>query len=350
MKILFAVQGTGNGHIARAKDIIPLLQKKGDVDILVCGIQADLELPFPVKYRIRGLSFIFGKGGGVDILATYKSYRVRKVWKEVKECPVENYDLVVNDFEPISAWACRLRGVKCIGLSHQGSLRSKKVPKPSHFDPMGWLVLRYYAPADRYYSFHFKKYDDNIFTPLIREDIRRQMVTEEDHYTVYLPAYGNKKLVKVLSQVKKARWQVFSKHAKKPSKKGNVHIFPINGEQFVQSMASAKGVLCGAGFETPAETLFLGKKLMVIPMKTQYEQHFNAEGLKDLGVPVIQKLSKKYIKQLRKWVKNNDRVEVNYPDETQMIIDKMMSEHTQEVAIRRPVRTGILAYLRLKFS
>ena len=28
MKILYAIQGTGNGHISRARDIIPVLQKK----------------------------------------------------------------------------------------------------------------------------------------------------------------------------------------------------------------------------------------------------------------------------------------------------------------------------------
>ena len=61
MKILYAIQGTGNGHLSRARDIIPLLQKKGDLDILVSGIQADVELPYEIKYRFKGLSFIFGK-------------------------------------------------------------------------------------------------------------------------------------------------------------------------------------------------------------------------------------------------------------------------------------------------
>ena len=28
MKILYAIQGTGNGHISRARDIIPILKKK----------------------------------------------------------------------------------------------------------------------------------------------------------------------------------------------------------------------------------------------------------------------------------------------------------------------------------
>ena len=39
MKILYAVQGTGNGHFSRAQDVIPLLKKKAQVDILVSGTQ-----------------------------------------------------------------------------------------------------------------------------------------------------------------------------------------------------------------------------------------------------------------------------------------------------------------------
>ena len=71
MKILYAIQGTGNGHLSRARDIIPVLQQKGELDILVSGIQADVDLPYPVKYRFKGLSFIFGKNGGIDLNATY---------------------------------------------------------------------------------------------------------------------------------------------------------------------------------------------------------------------------------------------------------------------------------------
>ena len=32
MKILYAIQGTGNGHLSRAKDVFPALQNRADVD------------------------------------------------------------------------------------------------------------------------------------------------------------------------------------------------------------------------------------------------------------------------------------------------------------------------------
>ena len=125
MKILYAIQGTGNGHLSRARDIIPILQKDHEVDILISGTQADIELPFPVKYKFKGLSFIFGKNGGVDILETYKKSNLRVFILEINCLPVQIYDLVINDFEPVSAWACFQKNKKCISLSHQAAVLNK---------------------------------------------------------------------------------------------------------------------------------------------------------------------------------------------------------------------------------
>ena len=132
MKVLYAIQGTGNGHLSRAKEVIPALLNRVEVDILLSGTQADVTLPFDVKYNLKGLSFYFGKKGGVDFYKTFKNNHVRRFLKEVRNCPVENYDLVINDFEPVSAWACKLKNVNCISLSHQSSLLSPKVPQPSY--------------------------------------------------------------------------------------------------------------------------------------------------------------------------------------------------------------------------
>src|ERR1700733_3900297 len=97
MKILFAIQGTGNGHLSRARDVYPELLKYGQVDVLISGIQADVDVPFPVNYRMYGMSFIFGKRGGVDILQTAKKLKLFKLLKDIKHFPIDDYDLVIND-------------------------------------------------------------------------------------------------------------------------------------------------------------------------------------------------------------------------------------------------------------
>lgn len=328
MKILYAIQGTGNGHLSRAMDIIPCLHKHGEVDILVSGIQADLSLPFEVKYRLKGMSFIFGKRGGVNLWKTAAKTNIRKLVNEVKTLPVENYDMVINDFEPISAWACYLKNLPCIALSHQAAVISPNAEQPDHADPMGKFILNNYAPASTRYGFHFREEGDTIFTPVIRKQVRDLKVTDHGHYTVYLPAYDDARLLSRLSAFPNIKWEVFSKHNKRKIEIDNIRIHPINNEQFIQSMASATGVLCGAGFETPAEALFLGKKLLVIPMKNQYEQHLNAAALKAMGVPVVKSLKEKYAAEIAAWLANDNRVAVDYPDNTQAIIDMIIKKHS----------------------
>ena len=259
MKILYAIQGTGNGHLSRARDIIPILHQKGDLDILVSGIQADVELPYPVKYKFKGLSFIFGKNGGIDLLATYRKSNLKQLFNEIKSLPIDEYDLVINDFEPVSAWACKIKHKECVGLSHQAAVINKKSPKPKKKDMIGKAVLNNYAPVTAAYGFHFGAYDKDIFTPVIRSQVREAKPENKKHYTVYLPAYSDERIIKILGEIKNIQWQVFSKHTKKEYKEKNVYIRPINNEAFIESFINCTGVLCGAGFETPAEALYLKK-------------------------------------------------------------------------------------------
>lgn len=329
MKILYAIQGTGNGHLSRSMDIVPLLQKMGKVDVLVSGTQGDLKLPFPVKYNMHGFGFIFGKSGGVDLWKSFFKSRFRKFIKEINELPIDDYDVVINDFEPVSAWACYLKNKPCIGLSHQAAVLHELAPKPDDTDTIGRLILKNYAPVTVNYGFHFNAFGDRMFTPVIRQQVREQVTANKGHYTVYLPAYDDKRLIKRLSEFKNVEWDVFSKHNKKTIRHKNITIQPINNEAFIKSMAQSAGVLCGGGFETPAEALFMHKKLLVIPMKNQYEQQLNAAALKQMGVPVIKSLKPKHNEVILEWLNNGQPIRVNYPDNTQQILDMVFEDLKQ---------------------
>lgn len=331
MKVLYAIQGTGNGHLSRSMDIVPRLKNMAEVDVVVSGIQGDLKLPFPVKYQFHGMGFIFGKSGGVDLWKTFYKSNFRKFLREVNQLPVDQYDMVICDFEPVSAWACYLKNKPCIGLSHQAAVLANNVPKPDSDDMIGKLILKQYAPVTEQYGFHFKSFGDKVYTPVIRQQVRDQKIENRGHYTVYLPAFDDEKLIKKLSKFKQVQWDVFSKHNKKAFKQKHIHIQPINNEEFIHSMATSAGVLCGAGFETPAEALFLKKKLLVIPMKNQYEQQLNAATLKSMGVPVIKSLKAKHDDVITNWLQNGQVINVNYPDLTQQVLDTIFSRHALTV-------------------
>jgi hypothetical protein len=50
MKVLYAIQGTGNGHVSRAREVIPVLKQLADVDVFLSGRNSNLNLPFDVDY------------------------------------------------------------------------------------------------------------------------------------------------------------------------------------------------------------------------------------------------------------------------------------------------------------
>lgn len=326
MKILYAIQATGNGHISRAVEIIPFLKSLHETDILVSGLHSEMEIPYEVKFRFRGLGFIFGKKGGIDLYQTYKKNKIRSLLFEINNLPVEDYDLVISDFEPVSAWACYQKGIPCVGLSNQVAVLNKLAPQPKKFDPIGKLVLKRYAPVHAAYGFHFKAYDDKMFTPVIRKQVREQSPKNLGHYTVYLPAYSDKKILKIVQQFPDINWEIFSKNSHSVYKEGNCTILPIKNDDFVKSMASAAGVLCAAGFATPTEALFLKKKLMVIPMKGQFEQQCNAKALKEMGVSVIRSLKSKNIEKIKNWLNSDEIIEVEYPDVTAQMINKILED------------------------
>ncbi len=327
MKILYAIQGTGNGHLTRAIEVVPILKKKGQVDVLMSGTQSDLKLPFKINYQLKGLSFIFGKSGGVDMWNTYLQMNSLRLLREIKSLPIEKYDLIISDFEPVSAWAAKLAKKPSIGFSNQAATLHPLAPKPKSKDVVGRMVLEHYAPTTFNYGFHFKSLDRNVFTPIIRQEIRELKPTDEGHYTVYLPSYSDERIIKNLKQFRKIEWHVFSKSAKKKYGHRDLLVQPLNSKEFIKSLSGAKGVLCNAGFGTASEALFLKKKLVVIPMKTQYEQHCNAAMLKSMGVDVMKKLKKKYAEDLEKWLSSKQIVKVNYPDQTESILDTIIAHH-----------------------
>ncbi|WP_207533798.1 glycosyltransferase family protein [Desertivirga arenae] len=330
MRILFAVQGTGNGHISRAREIIPALKSFGHVDILISGTQADVLPNAPLQFRFHGFSFVFGRKGGVDYWKTYRAMNLPRLWKDIRSLPLKNYDLIINDFEPVTAWACKIQGRPSVALSHQAAFLSQKTPRPS--DSFHWAetLFKHYAPTTHKIGFHFDKYDDFIHTPVIRSEIRNQEIRNFGHITVYLPAYHDRYLVDYLKKIPEVRWEIFSKHSKQIYTDKNIFVQPINNQNYNRSLACSAGLLTGGGFESPSEALFLGKKVMVIPMKNQYEQLCNAAAAKDLGVPVIYQLKESNIPTLKHWLTTDNFIKVSYPDETRGIVEKVIKDYSSK--------------------
>lgn len=333
MKILYGIQGTGNGHISRALELIPHLRQHYDVDILVSGTQAEVKLPWRIKYQFHGLGFTFGDRGGVDIRATWKSLRVWQLLKDIAGLNLDEYDLIISDYEPVSAWAAKMRGVPCLGLSHQASFLSKNSPKADKKPFWMDVLFHHYAPATLSLGFHFKSYDYFIFPPIIRKSIRNAAPKDKGHISVYLPAYSENTMLSIFRQIPDFEWQVFVKNRKEEERIDNIRLLPVDSETFTQSLIDCHGILCGGGFETPAEAMFLGKKVFVVPMHNQYEQRCNALAAKKLGCTVAYSLDDHFEYKLRSWLDYGKAV-VHQPEDPISMVIRFVSffrpEHYQE--------------------
>ncbi len=320
-RILYAVQATGNGHIARALELMPYLEQYGSVDVFLSGSNSNLSFDLPIKYRSKGVSLFYGNRGGLDYWKMMKDISIKRIWKEANELPVEKYDVVINDFESITALACRLKKVTSVNFGHQASFHSANSPRPSFKNPSGEFILRYYATASDYVGLHFEQYDDFIFSPVIKKDILEANPVDNGHVTVYLSHYSDEVVAAQLYKVEGTRFEVFSKKVKEAHTSGNVTFIPVNNAAFNQSMINSKGIITGAGFETPAEALYMGKKLLSLPIKGQYEQLCNAEALKNFYVPVVKSIDDNFSAIVDQWLQGVNPRQLRLSHSTAEIVD-----------------------------
>lgn len=316
MKILYAFQGTGNGHVARAQEIIPLLKKYASVDTLISGHQSQLKADFDVNFQYKGISLLYNKTGGLSYRKTFTENSFIDAAKTIRNLELSQYDLIINDYEPLTGWASKLKKLPMIELSHQASMSFPETPKPEKKDFLGELILKYYVPSERKIGFHFENYHPQIKKPVIRRKIRNLNPYKKGYYLVYLPSFADENIIKILRKIP-VEWKVFSKYSKVQVKVKNVEVFPIDEIQYLKYFEGCEGILCNAGFESPAEALFLGKKLFVIPIHNQYEQECNACALDKMGIPNSKVLN---LQEIMEWVASDHHLDVDYPDDIENIL------------------------------
>ena len=304
-KILYALNGTGSGHITRAREIIPYLKEKYEVDILISGCNYIIDTKLDIKYKFKGFTFTINNNGKVSYLKSFFHNNIFQFIIDLFRIDIKKYDLVISDFEPISAWASKIRGKQSLQLSHQASLFSPNSPRPKKVDKLAEFFIKWYSPCDRYIGFHFKKYDQYIQGPLLREKIINAKPELNNYYVVYLWNYSVEYIVNILSELKDYQFKVFNSNTKISTKVENCDIIPTGDDTFFNAILNCKGVICGAGFELPAEVLYLQKKLYVIPIGNQYEQNCNAQALIEMGIDNYSILNAKH---LLNWLKKNQLI------------------------------------------
>lgn len=323
MKIFYAVQATGNGHISRAMELLPYLKQHGEVDIFLSGNNSNLKLDAPIKYRSKGLSLYYTCTGKLDYWKIARSLHPIGLQKEIKELPVEKYDLVINDYDYITSKACAQKNISSVNFGHQASFQSEKAPRPDKKNKVGEWLLKSFAKSDSYIGLHFKEYDNFIVTPVIKKEIIEAEPRNLGHITVYLPSYCEPQLVQIFSMFKDYHFEIFSRESASINKNGNITFIPVDKALFNKSLINCMGIITGGGFETPSEAIHLGKKLMSIPIGGQYEQHCNAAALKTMGVMTLEKINGQFHNDFENWINDYRPVQIDYSQSIEKSMRKL---------------------------
>lgn len=318
MKILYGVQGTGNGHITRARAMAKAFAANPSmqVDYVFTGRERgkyfDME-PFGQWRDFKGLSFAH-KAGKIDIWETLKSNSLRTLWHDIKQLDVSGYDLILTDFEPVVAWAGRQQKKTVIGMGHQFAFHHE-IPKKGD----SWAtnaLMRYFAKADLGVGLHWHHFGCPILPP-IADIPSGDTPVIPNKVLVYLGFERPEDVRNMLAPIEGYQFYYYGEFDQ-PSTEGNIQFRPLSREGFQRDLADANGVICNAGFELASEALELGKKLLVKPLYGQMEQLSNARALELLGIgSVMDKLSSDAVNH---WLQHQPNVKIHYPDVPSAVI------------------------------
>ncbi|MBA4503570.1 MJ1255/VC2487 family glycosyltransferase [Marinobacterium marinum] len=311
MRILYGVQATGNGHITRARVLLPALQAAGaEVDMLFSGREPDKlfnMVPFG-DYRVRrGFTFVT-RAGQVQRWQTLGQCSLSRFRHDLKELDLSGYDLVLSDFEPLTAWAARLQKVPSVGVAHQYAFHHR-VPG-TRLTPWLKSCVRLFAPVDQPVGLHWHHFNAPILPPMI-EPGRHALSSEPGKILVYLPFESIEETVYWLSPLQNYRFRVYCA-VEAPRQVGSLELQPFSRDGFQQDLHSCEGVIANAGFGLCSEAIQAGKKLLVKPLRHQVEQSSNAVVLAQMGLAEV--MADFDMSTIEYWLSQGTGVPVQWPD------------------------------------
>jgi uncharacterized protein (TIGR00661 family) len=330
VKILYGVQGTGNGHLSRARAMQRYLNNKNiDTTYLFSGRERDDYFDMEVfgEFEVKqGLTFAI-KNGRVNYLKTAMKNNPLTFIKEVKNLDLDHYDLVLCDFEPVTAWASKLRKKPIIGFGHQPAF-NHKIPFEGR-NPVAQAVMKYFAPTDISIGLHWHHFNQPLLPPIIYVDDACDAEIQKNKVLVYLPFDDETVIETLLSRFPAYEFYIYHPEYKQEIEKRNIHKCPLSVHNFHYDLKTSDAVICGAGFELPSECIHFGKKVLVKPVKNQMEQESNAAALEQLGLgKCMKELNARVIGD---WLATpNTNGNKHYPDVAKALVDWIIAGEWQD--------------------
>lgn len=166
----------------------------------------DMEVFNGYQWR-NGLTFST-QNGKINHLQTVLQSKPLRFLKDIKQLDLSGYDVVICDYEPITAWAARQQNKKTIGISHQYAFQYH-IPRAGT-DPVSEAVMRNFAPVDIGIGLHWHHFDQPILPPVIETPIIAQQI-QRNKVVIYLPFEDQQQVMKLLSPFKEFEFFIYSR-------------------------------------------------------------------------------------------------------------------------------------------
>lgn len=294
MKIIYSLSGQGFGHSTRSKETMRhLVAKRHQLKVMTYG-QAFLllgkefetwEIPgLTLTYKHNKLSYFRTVSKNVINAGKLFSEFLR-VYRKMKQF---DPDLIITDFEPLSALAAKFLKKPLISIDNQHQLTHTKIDIPFKYrkelfitkiviNLMVWGAKKYLITS------FFKTIVKNKKAEVLPPVVRKEVLDLKPYYGDYLLIYEGAELSKILPILKESgiKCVVFGPH--REGQDDNIVFKSFNIEEWLKYLEGAKAVIATGGASLMSECVCLKKPYLVLPIKRQIEQIINAIYLKKLG-------------------------------------------------------------------
>ena len=299
MRIVYGTFAQGHGHFSKAAVLVPLLEARGHD---VCVISSGCDQP-PNGYRFRrhrhfpGMSYVFADGR-TDFRRTFLKWLreapdvLRSLWRLRSIVREFRPDLVISDFEPLTASPLLQPRCEVISISRQVALLDPQIPLPESQQfsrKLARSTFRLFsAGADRLFGYHYSPASYRCVPPVIRKELRSQTPIHGEHLFVYnhydTGESGAPQRLVDWSKRNRIPVRAYGFPDVPRGRRESVLFQPPGRATMLDDMRTARTVFTSAGLTTPLEAFLLNKPVVIVPLPNQWEQQVNAFHLEQAGL------------------------------------------------------------------
>lgn len=305
-RILYGVAGEGMGHAIRSRVVIDHLARTHDVQVVVSGRAHDYlkarENDHLGVNKIWGLSIVYEDNEVQNFRTVLENVkgavtggwpRNVKAWFDL----VAEFrpDVVISDFETWSYLFARNYGLPCISVdNNQAVNRCEHPPEVIAGHEAEYLIAKgvvkaklpgclHYLIATFFQPLSVKK-RTTLLPPVLRPEILAARREPGEHLLVYQTSTSNEALPATLkASGRECRIYGLRRDLKADLREGNLVYRPFSEATFIDDLRTCKGVISGGSFTSMSEAVYLGKPMLSVPVRKQFEQVLNARYLEALG-------------------------------------------------------------------